>query len=361
LRSAAIMCPVLALLSLLAGYFYDRMWSGGNITGQGGSTGPTLSINGHDGDNYEVRLTDSQQVKSPDGTITRGRQEELDATAAAAGGGGGGGGDGGGGAPAAASLCIVIGRVVTAGTLLRDAGADVESDVLCVISTGGADEQMAKVTTAKLRVELNKKIADHVKDGSSNVTVGGLTNSMTTLVVGKNSATNKQQTIAGAAAGAAGADSIAFQKVDGLEDGTVTVLCSHSSTKMLQVAGEGNVNVNVNASGTLSPSAMFVVVSSVEGDGDGGGPQGVRLQHAEDDACWLRVGKDGAVDAEGDPDAEETLFVVTTHADGSLSLKSVAAGKVLAVGKDGVVAAAEGADDVAGSTKFTAYQRLLAA
>ena len=42
LRSAAIMCPVLALLSLLAGYFYDRMWSGGNITGQGGSTGQVL-------------------------------------------------------------------------------------------------------------------------------------------------------------------------------------------------------------------------------------------------------------------------------------------------------------------------------
>ena len=32
--------------------------------------------------------------------------------------------------------------------------------MLCAISTGGADEKTAKVTTAKLRVELNKKIDD---------------------------------------------------------------------------------------------------------------------------------------------------------------------------------------------------------
>lgn len=88
LRSAAIMCPVLSVLCLIAGYFYDRMWSGGRITGQAGA-GP-LSINGQDGDNYAVRLSDTAQVKSPDGTITRGRQEELDASNAsnaAAGGG----------------------------------------------------------------------------------------------------------------------------------------------------------------------------------------------------------------------------------------------------------------------------------
>ena len=86
LRSAAIMCPVLSVLCLIAGYFYDRMWSGGHITGQASGAGP-LSINGQDGDNYTVRLSDTAQVKSPDGTITRGRQEELDASNAAAGGG----------------------------------------------------------------------------------------------------------------------------------------------------------------------------------------------------------------------------------------------------------------------------------
>jgi len=78
LKSAAIMCPVLALLALAAGYFYDRMWSGGNITG--------LNINDQEEDKYMVHLSDSEQIKSPEGTITRGRQEELDAAAAASGG-----------------------------------------------------------------------------------------------------------------------------------------------------------------------------------------------------------------------------------------------------------------------------------
>lgn len=121
LKSAAIMCPVLALLALAAGYFYDRMWSGGNITGLnindqeedkyvttllspwgGGVTRGLHSdfiqfmlttvryiadvTSSHAVHRYMVHLSDSEQIKSPEGTITRGRQEELDAAAAASGG-----------------------------------------------------------------------------------------------------------------------------------------------------------------------------------------------------------------------------------------------------------------------------------
>ena len=210
-----------------------------------------------------------------------------------------------------------------------------------------------QVTTAQLRNEFNQKVADHVKEN-----VGGLTNGMATLAVGK----KVQQPAAGGIEIASVADNIAFQKVDGLVDGTVAVLCAHSSTKMLQVTrGGGGTedgsddggSFTINACGALAPSAMFVVVT----DDNSGGT--IRLQHAEDDACWLRVAQDGAVDGAGDPELEETVFTAVKNGDGTLSLLSAAAGKALTVGKDGVVTLAD--DGLGDDTKFTIYQRRISA
>ena len=259
-------------------------------------------------------------------------------------------------APTAAGVVmVVVGRVLTASAELRAADADDENNVLCAISTGSSDKEVAKVTTAKLRVELKKTIADHVKDN-----VGGLANGIASLGVAGGEARNAAAAAAAAAAGeaeakaAAGAPAqIAFQKVNGLDDGAVAVLCSHTSKKMLQVVAAAEDSGRINASGPLTPAAMFVVVS---GENEGT----VRLQHAEDDSCWLRIGKDGVVDGAGDPDADETLFIVEKNADGSISLKSVAAGKMVAVGEDGVVAAAAADSASADGATFTAYQRMLA-
>ena len=48
-------------------------------------------------------------------------------------------------AAASSGPSIVIGRVLTASAKVWDAAADDENDVLCAISTGGTDEQTAKV------------------------------------------------------------------------------------------------------------------------------------------------------------------------------------------------------------------------
>jgi len=235
--------------------------------------------------------------------------------------------------PTTATEVVVLGQVLSASPALSNAASDAENNVMCVISStstqrDGADEQTERVTTAKLNFELNKKIADQANDGGAD----GLVDGVARLKV-------------------KGPAAVGFKKASGgLEEGTVAVLCSHASSKMLQFGADSAVD----ARRPLTPSAMLVVVR----DSGEGADATYRLQHAEDDASWLRVGKDGAIDGAGNPDTDETLFTTTIHETGAISLTSVLAGKVIGVRADGGL---ELLDDAAGAgAKFTPFRREMA-